>query len=309
MNYAVVADNLTKRIGDFTAVDSISFEVPEGEIFGFLGSNGAGKTTTIRMLCGIIEPTEGSGSILGMDIVRHRNEIKEKIGYMSQKFSLYNDLTVRENLEFFAGMYAIEGRRSHRIDEALETTGLVKRANTVTGDLPFGIKQRLAFASSMLHRPRILFLDEPTAGVDPRGRREFWDLIHQVASEGVTIFVTTHYMDEAEYCHRITLMHRGQLRATGSPAEMKRDVMKGAMLEISADNPPAALGALKAAGLGETAFFANKIHLRVDEEAAGREAAAAVLAGAGIELLSVQRIAPSLEDVFISVLSDEGEGA
>ena len=307
MKHAVVAENLTKEIGDFTAVDHVSFSVPVGEIFGFLGSNGAGKTTTIRMLCGIIEPTEGRATVLDMDVVRQRNDIKQQIGYMSQKFSLYNDLTIRENLEFFAGMYTGRGKRRGRIREAIEATGLTDREKTITGALPFGIKQRLALASAMLHHPEILFLDEPTAGVDPRGRREFWDLIHRVAADGVTVFVTTHYMDEAEYCHRITLMHKGSLRAVGSPAEMKRDIMKGAMLEINSDDPARALGALKAARIGETALFANRIHLNVSDEESGRERAASALSGAGIHLLSIDRVAPSLEDVFISVLSDEGE--
>ena len=304
-NHAVVAENLTKRIGDFTAVDSVSFKVSEGEIFGFLGSNGAGKTTTIRMLCGIIAPTEGRGTVLGMDIARDRNAIKEKIGYMSQKFSLYSDLTVRENLEFFAGMYAIDGRRSTRIDEALETTNLTRRANTLTSALPFGHKQRLAFASAMLHRPRIVFLDEPTAGVDPTGRRQFWELIHNVASQGITVFVTTHYMDEAEYCHRITLMHKGRLRAVGSPAELKREVMRGAMLEIACDNPAGALGVLKREALGDTALFASKIHLHVTDEDSGRRAVEQVLDSQGIRIHGIERVAPSLEDVFISVLSGE----
>ena len=307
MNHAVVAENLTKKIGVFTAVDHVSFSVPVGEIFGFLGSNGAGKTTTIRMLCGIIEPSEGNATVLGMDVVRRRNDIKQQIGYMSQKFSLYNDLTVRENLEFFAGMYSSKGKRRGRIREAIEATGLTDREKTVTGSLPFGIKQRLALASAMLHHPKILFLDEPTAGVDPRGRREFWDLIHRVAAEGVTVFVTTHYMDEAEYCHRITLMHQGRLRAVGSPAEMKRDIMKGAMLEINSDNPARALGVLKAAGIGETALFANRVHLNVREEESGRERAASVLSLEGIQIFAIDRVAPSLEDVFISVLSDERE--
>ena len=309
MSYAVVSDGLTKRFGDFTAVDNVSFEVPTGEIFGFLGSNGAGKTTTIRMLCGIIAPSEGSGTVLGMDIVGQRHQIKENIGYMSQRFSLYNDLTVRENLEFFAGMYSFEGNRAAKIDEALEAIGLTDRAGLVTADLPFGTKQRLAFASAMLHRPRIVFLDEPTAGVDPRGRRKFWGLIHRIASEGVTVFVTTHYMDEAEYCHRITMMDHGKLRAVGTPAEMKRDIMKGTMLEISCDDPAAALGLIKDARLGETALFANKIHLNVSDEAAGRKAVADILVAANIGLENVETVAPSLEDVFISVLSEAGGAA
>jgi ABC-2 type transport system ATP-binding protein len=307
MNFAVVADSLTKRYGDFAAVDNVSFQVPVGEIFGFLGSNGAGKTTTIRMLCGIIEPSAGKGTVLDMDIVEQRNEIKEKIGYMSQKFSLYNDLTVRENLEFFAGMYSFNGSRSARIDESLEATGLTGRQKSVTGSLPFGLKQRLAFASAMLHRPQIVFLDEPTAGVDPGGRREFWDIIHRVALEGVTVFVTTHYMDEAEYCNRVTLMHNGRLRATGTPAQLKRDVMKGVMLEVDCSDPATAIGLLKKARIGETVLFANKIHVNVRDEESGGCAIREILGGSDIRVRGVERVSPSLEDVFISVLSGEAE--
>lgn len=309
MSVAVVADNLSREFGEFKAVDQVSFEVPTGQIFGFLGSNGAGKTTTIRMLCGIIAPTSGSGRVLGMDIVEERDKIKEKIGYMSQKFSLYEDLTVRENLSFFAGMYSFDGSRKRRIDDVLESTGLSDIASTVTADLPLGIKQRLAFASATLHKPPILFLDEPTAGVDPHGRREFWDLIHAVASEGVTVFVTTHYMDEAEYCHRITLMHKGQLRATGTPAELKRDFMSGYMLELTCDDPAKALGKIRSADIGETALFANKIHLNVMDEASGKQEAAETLAQAGVRLIAAETVTPSLEDVFISVLSREAEQA
>ena len=307
MSYSVVVEDLTRRFGGFTAVDSVSFEVSKGEIFGFLGSNGAGKTTTIRMLCGILPPTRGKGTVLGMDIVRERNTIKERIGYMSQKFSLYNDLTVKENLEFFAGMYSIAGSRSKTIKEALETTGLQKRADTRTEDLPFGIKQRLAFASAMLHHPPIVFLDEPTAGVDPAGRREFWELINEVAAEGVTVFVTTHYMDEAEYCHRIVLMHEARLRAIGTPAQLKRDALAGVMQEITCSNPARALGLLKSAKLGETARFGNKIHVNVENEELGRAAIEELLTREGVTVTGLERVQPSLEDVFINVLSRPGE--
>lgn len=311
MSLAVVAEGLTKRIGDFTAVDSVSFSVPEGQIYGFLGSNGAGKTTTIRMLCGIILPTEGAGSILGMDIVRQRDEIKENIGYMSQKFSLYEDLTVKENLEFFAGMYRIRGRRSERIKEALESTDLSDRAETITSELPHGLKQRLALASANLHKPRILFLDEPTAGVDPAARREFWKLINELSSEGITVFVTTHYMDEAEHCHQIALLHEGRIRAGGSPTELKQDVMEGFILEILCNDPAGGIGALRRAGLGETALFANAIHLNVADLSTGTTRAKEILASEDIEVHSMENVSASLEDVFLSVLSrpeDEQNG-
>lgn len=306
MGHAVILENLTKKIGSFTAVDNISFSVRPGEIFGFLGSNGAGKTTTIKMLCGIILPTGGRAQILGMDVVRDRDRIKQRIGYMSQKFSLYDDLSVRENLNFFCGMYGVNGDRSARIEAALAKTGLAERAGSLTGTLPFGVKQRLALASATLHRPSILFLDEPTAGVDPRGRRAFWDLIHELADEGITIFVTTHYMDEAEYCNRIALLHKGALVALGSPDELKRERMRATVLEIACDNPAAAIGVLKDAGLGEPALFANSVHLAVDDEQNDRDTAHQALSAAGIAVSAIDVVVPTLEDVFLNVLGEEG---
>jgi ABC-2 type transport system ATP-binding protein len=306
MNHAVVVQDLTKKIGDFTAVDHVTFNVRKGEIFGFLGSNGAGKTTTIRMLIGVIPPTSGHGEILGMDIVRNRKRIKHTIGYMSQKFSLYDDLTIRENLEFFSGMYSIGSDQSHRISEAMEKTGLQGQGKRITGSLPFGLKQRLALASATLHSPQILFLDEPTAGVDPRGRRTFWGLINQLSNDGITIFVTTHYMDEAEYCHRIALLDHGVLMALGSPEQLKTERMSGVMLEIACSDPAGALGALKAEKLGDPALFASTVHMSVADENAGKEAVKAVLQARGIQLQSIDRVVPSLEDVFLSVLGAGG---
>lgn len=304
MSATVTAEKLTKKIGNFTAVDGVTFHVEQGEIFGFLGSNGAGKTTTIRMLCGIIPPTSGTGTILGMDIVADRNRIKHSIGYMSQKFSLYEDLTIRENLQFFSGMYGVGKESATRITDALEKTGLVNRAKDITSSLPFGIKQRLALASALLHQPKILFLDEPTAGVDPQGRRHFWNLINELAAAGVTVFVTTHYMDEAEYCNRIALLDRGQLKALGSPASLKRERMHGAILEVKSNDTAATMSALKKAGIGQAALFANAVHLNVVEAAEGKREATSVLKERGIGIDSIEVVTPSLEDVFISVLGN-----
>lgn len=306
MNTAVTVQNLTKRIGSFTAVDDISFDVPKGEIFGFLGSNGAGKTTTIRMLCGIITPTSGSAHILGRDILKERNSIKQSIGYMSQKFSLYDDLTVQENLEFFSGMYGINQDRKGRIAQSIEQTGLSERADLITGSLPFGIKQRLALASALMHKPDIVFLDEPTAGVDPKGRRKFWDIINALAEDGITIFVTTHYMDEAEYCNRIALLHKGSIKALGTPEQLKSEHMKGEMFEIRCSDPAAAMGLLRTADLGETALFANTIHINImDVSDIGN--IRTILAANSIAIESVEKVSPSLEDVFLNVLSEKDE--
>lgn len=217
---AVVLEDLTKKFGDFTAVNGISLSVSKGEIFGFLGANGAGKSTTIRMLCGILKPTSGRGIVGGVDITRTPEKVKDFIGYMSQKFSLYNDLTIAENLDFYSGIYAVENRR-HAIDKALESAGLSGMERKLTGSLPMGWKQRLALACSVMHGPSILFLDEPTSGVDPNTRRKFWANIKEMALGGTTVFVTTHYMLEAEYCDRISIMKTGEVVALGSPEELK----------------------------------------------------------------------------------------
>ncbi len=230
---AVVLDNLVKKFGDFVAVDHVSCEVGRGEIFGFLGPNGAGKSTTIRILCGLLRPTSGKALVGGLDVATDAERIRERIGYMSQRFSLYDDLTVEENIEFFSGIYGVaDDRRRERRDYALRMAGLEERRSTLTRVLPGGWKQRLALGCAILHEPPILFLDEPTSGVDPIARRAFWDLIYELADGGQTIFVTTHYMEEAEYCHRLVLMHQGKVIALGAPEELKREQGKPSMEEV-----------------------------------------------------------------------------
>jgi len=235
-SYSVEVENLTRQFGAFTAVDRISFQVRDGEIFGFLGANGAGKTTTIKMLCGLLLPTSGRGLVEGFDIFTQTDEIKNHIGYMSQKFSLYEDLTVFENLEFYGGIYGISGESFRRaLAKATAFTGLKEQYRRMTHDIPLGWKQRLALTTSLLHQPKVLFLDEPTGGVDPISRREFWKLIYMLADEGTTVFVTTHYMDEAEYCNRLSIMHDGRIVAVGSPQELKKRYGKKTMEDVFVD--------------------------------------------------------------------------
>lgn len=230
---AVVVDRLVKRFGDFVAVDRVSFTIRRGEVFGLLGPNGAGKSTTIRILCGLLLPTEGRAWVDGVDVTAEPERVRESLGYVSQKFSLYDDLTVRENLEFFGGIYGVPaGELPHRIQQALRLVGLEPEARRLTRLLPGGWKQRLALACAILHRPPILLLDEPTSGVDPIARRSFWDLIYQLAAAGQTVLVTTHHMQEAEYCHRLALMHQGRLIALGSPDELKQQVGVASMEEV-----------------------------------------------------------------------------
>lgn len=220
--YSVEVQNLTKKFGDFTAVNNISFKVKEGEIFGFLGANGAGKTTAIKMLCGLLLPTSGSASISGYDLKTQTKQIKKSIGYMSQRFSLYDDLTIFENMQLFGTIYGIPRKElKHRIELSLQELNMRDKANIQVQSIPLGWKQRLAFATAILHKPKVVFLDEPTSGVDPIVRREFWNLIYKTAAEGVTIFVTTHYMDEAEYCEKISIMSDGELKLIGTPSELK----------------------------------------------------------------------------------------
>ena len=300
--YAVEVVNLTKQFDSFTAVDGISFSVRGGEIFGFLGPNGAGKTTTIRMLLGLLRPTSGSATVLGYDIVRQPQEIRQRIGYMSQRFSLYNDLRVVENLDFYGRTYGVRGPElAERKKFVLEMAGLLGRERELTGHLSGGWKQRLALGAAILHRPRILFLDEPTAGVDPVSRRQFWDLLYTLAEEGTTIFVTTHYMDEAEHCHRLAFIHQGRIAAAGTPEEIKQEQMQGQVLEIDCHQPERALLALRDLGcFDEVALYGAQIHA----VAAGAEAlqprVAQALAEEGITLYSLAVIPPSLEDVFIA---------
>src|SRR5579871_1840925 len=267
---SVVIEDLVKRFGDFVAVDHISLETRKGEIFGFLGPNGAGKSTTIRMLCGLLKPTSGRAIVGGYDVAREPESVRQNIGYMSQKFSLYNDLKVIENLRLFAGLYSVPSNKvKERIDWALDMANLKGQENLIVGTLPGGWKQRLALGCAVLHRPPIIFLDEPTSGVDPISRRQFWDLIHRMAGEGVTVFVTTHYMEEAEYCNRLALIFRGRMVALGTPTELKRNSIKGELLLVECAPLGEAMDALQgAAGVLDVAVFGNALHLVVENAAA-----------------------------------------
>jgi ABC-2 type transport system ATP-binding protein len=301
---AVVVDDLQRRFGTFKAVDHVSFSVARGEIFGFLGPNGAGKSTTIRMLCGILAPSGGRGTVAGFDIRTEAEEIKSHIGYMSQRFSLYADLSVEENLDFFAGIYRIPPEEKQRRKEwVIDMAGLAEHRHRLAGVLSGGWKQRLALGCAMLHRPPIIFLDEPTSGVDPLSRRRFWDLIYQMSGQGVTVFVTTHYMDEAEYCDRLGLIYRGELIALGTPESLKRDVMQDEVLEVICDRPEEAMEALGGlASLKEAALFGQALHLVAAD---GQRVAADVgglLAERGFHVERVETIIPSLEDVFVSLI-------
>ena len=301
-HHAVETVDLVKRFGDFTAVDGISFTVERGEIFGFLGPNGAGKTTTIRMLMGLIEPSAGSATVLGFDVTTDKAEVRRRIGYMSQRFSLYNDLTVAENLNFFGGAYNVRGERlKERKAAILEMAGLRGRERELAKNLSGGWRQRLALGCAIIHEPEMLFLDEPTAGVDPISRREFWKLLYLFSAEGRTIFVTTHYMDEAEHCHRLSFIQKGRLVALGSPEEIKREKMHGQVLEIDCTAPDRAVQALRSAGLFmEVALYGALVHVVAEEVANHRPAIEMILTEAGLEVRSMELIAPSLEDVFIA---------
>jgi ABC-2 type transport system ATP-binding protein len=300
----VVVQNLEKRFGSFVAVDRVSFEVSRGEIFGFLGPNGAGKSTTIRMLCGLLSPTSGSGSVAGFDVGTQAEQIKAHIGYMSQKFSLYQDLTVEENIDFYSGIYRIPAREKPlRKQWVIDMAGLAEHRHRPTAILSGGWKQRLALGCAILHRPPILFLDEPTSGVDPMSRRQFWELIYELAGEGVTIFVTTHYMDEAEYCDRLGLIYRGELIACGTPEALKHEVMQEEVLDVLCDRAESVMAAIeKLPSVKEAAMFGNGLHVVARN---GDEAAADVrrlLAEQGLALRRIEKIVPSLEDVFVSLI-------
>lgn len=303
--YAVETRNLTRRFGAFVAVNDVSFAVTPGEVFGFLGPNGSGKTTTIRMLCGLIRPSSGSGQVLGLDIARDAERIRARIGYMSQRFSLYDDLQVRENLAFYTDVYGTPRReRAARMADLIEEAGLRGHERDLVGALPGGWRQRLALACAMVHRPQILFLDEPTSGVDPEARREFWEVIYTEAARGVTIFVTTHFMDEAEHCHRIGLMHGGRLAALGTPEELKRAAIQGMVIEIEG-TPPDRVQEIVAQHpqvRGVTPHGA-RLHALVDDTRPLPELDAALRA-AGIADARIEVVAPSLEDVFVTLVGD-----
>ncbi len=314
--WAVEIEGLVKTFGSFTAVDHISLQVKKGEIFGFLGPNGAGKSTTIRMLCGILAPSSGKGKVGGFDIFKQPEKIKEHIGYMSQKFSLYEDLTVQENLDFFAGIYRLPRRvNEERKKWALHMAGLSDRRESLTRNLAGGWKQRLALGCAILHEPSILFLDEPTSGVDPLSRRSFWDLIYEMAGREVTVFVTTHYMDEAEYCGRLALIDQGKIIALGTPAELKTNDMQEAVWELETDELDRALEFLKKGTGGDpsrpgtrispakdVAVFGSTLHIAVGKEEDLSVSLPPLLASRGIAVGRLERIDPSLEDVFVSLV-------
>ena len=304
---SVEVENLVKRFGSFTAVDRISFSTRIGEVFGLLGPNGSGKSTTIRILCGLLHPSSGRASVAGYDVVASPEQIRRNIGYMSQKFSLYADLTVLENLRFFAGMYGVSSDiLKDRIGWALEMAGLRGRESSLTGTLSGGWKQRLALGCAVLHRPPILFLDEPTSGVDPLSRRLFWELIQRMSDEGVTVFVTTHYMDEAVYCNRLALMDRGELIALGTPTELRRDSIEGALLLLECDRIGDALERVRRIeGVHDAAVFGNALHLVVSNLEVG-SAIRAALEADGIVVARLEPIRPSLEDAFVALTSRRG---
>ncbi len=305
--YSVKAEDLTKKFADFTAVDHINFEIRTGEIFGFLGPNGSGKTTTIRMLLGLLRPTEGGGTVLGYDIIKEPEEIRKRIGYMSQQFSLYNDLTVSENLNFYGGTYGVTGKRlRERKEYILEMANLRGREREMTKNLSGGWKQRLALGTAIIHEPEMLFLDEPTAGVDPISRRAFWDLLYELSEQGTTIFVTTHYMDEAEHCQSLAFIHLGRIVARGTPQEIKQKVMRGQVLEIDCTDPDVALSTLRDASLfDEVALYGALIHVVGEDLEVHIPEIERLLTQQGVEIRSVDIIAPSLEDVFISSIKEE----
>lgn len=306
---AVHARDLTKTFGEFVAVDGVSFEVKTGEVFGFLGPNGAGKTTTIKMLAGLLKPTSGQGSVAGCDIHTETERIKQNIGYMSQLFSLYGDLTVEENIEFFSGLYSVpKEKRKQRREWVLEMARLRDERARLTSELALGFKQRLALGCAILHEPPILFLDEPTSGVDPISRRSFWDLIYSLSDAGTTVFVTTHYMEEAEYCNRLALMNRGRLIALDKPAALRKS-LEMPLLELRTSDSPRTVKVLEGEPwLVEIGMFGRAVHAIVSDESVAREAIPRLLRARGVVLQEMQRVEPSLEDAFVSLV-EAGGGA
>jgi ABC-2 type transport system ATP-binding protein len=302
--HGVAVRDLEKRFGRFVAVNRISFEVSPGEIFGFLGPNGAGKSTTIRMLCGILAPTSGGGTVAGFDIRTQPEQIKNHIGYMSQKFSLYQDLTVEENIDFYSGIYRIPAaEKPQRKQWVIEMADLSEHRRRPTGVLSGGWKQRLALGCAILHRPPIVFLDEPTSGVDPISRRRFWDLIYELAGGGMTVFVTTHYMDEAEYCDRLGLIYRGELIALGTPEQLKHESMQEDVIEVLCECAEGAVDAIEELPeVKEAALFGRGLHLVADDGQAAAAAVRRLLEEKGQAIERIEQITPSLEDVFVSLI-------
>ena len=302
--YAVTVENLEKRFGDFQAVNKVSFQVKRGEIFGFLGPNGAGKSTTIRMLCGILAPTAGKANVIGFDVFREAEQIKSHIGYMSQKFSLYEDLTVEENIDFYSGIYRIPKEdKKTRKDWVIKMSGLEEHRSSLTAILPGGWRQRLALGCALLHKPPVIFLDEPTSGVDPISRRNFWDLIYQQAAEGVTVFVTTHYMDEAEYCDRLAMIYRGELVAIGTPDELKIRYMNADILNLECPDPFKMLQVVTGISvIKEAALFGRGLHLTVADSQAAMPVIVTALQAQKADYTRLEKIRPSLEDVFVAII-------
>jgi ABC-2 type transport system ATP-binding protein len=298
---------MVKTFGAFVAVDHVSLAVEKGEIFGFLGPNGAGKSTTIRMLCGLLTPTSGRASVNGFDVARQPEEIRKTIGYMSQKFSLYDDLTVEENIDFFTGIYGVpRERRAERKRYVLEMADLTGRRDALTRTLSGGWKQRLALGCAILHDPPVLFLDEPTSGVDPLARAAFWDLIRDLSGSGHTIFVSTHYMDEAEYCHRLALMYRGKVIALGTPVELKAGLTAHSLLNLDSSDPLETMRALEGlSGVRDVAVFGGGLHVTVDDVDATSARMRERLAAHHIEIRKLEQIQPSMEDVFVALIEAE----
>jgi len=313
-DYTIEVENLTKRFGDFTAVDGVSFRVKRGEIYGWLGPNGAGKTTTIRMLLGLLKITEGSARVLGYDPGSETKAMQARVGYMSQLFTLYNDLTARENIRFYGLAYGLSRDQLRRRQaEILEMAGLEGREDTLTANLSGGWKQRLALGCAIVHTPEVVFLDEPTAGVDPVSRRDFWGLIYAMAKKGVTVMVTTHYMDEAELCQRVGFLNQGRLVALDTPEQLKQTEMQGQVLEISTSDPDRTMSILQAAResgrvpFNEVALYGAQVHAVVPDAGAFKQPIATLLADEGVEVNAIEWIAPTLEDVFISSVSQPAQ--
>ena len=304
---SIITEKLSKRFGGFVAVDNVSFEVRQGEIFGFLGANGAGKSTTIKMLCGLLSSSSGTAQVGGYDINRQADLVKKNIGYMSQKFSLYEDLTVEENINFFGGVYGLTDQQLKlRKEWAIKMADLVGREDSLTRELAGGIKQRLALGCAILHQPRIIFLDEPTGGVDPVSRRNFWDLINGLSAGGTTIFVTTHYLDEAEYCNTISLMHAGRIVAGGSPNQLKREWIKNPILEFKSSDVVKTMGMIQDQPWAlETTIFGNSLHVSVEDAAAGRDRIIKLMQDKNIHIENIRQVSPTLEDVFITLIENK----
>jgi ABC-2 type transport system ATP-binding protein len=305
--WSVEAEELVKKFGKFVAVDHVSFRVGKGEIFGFLGPNGAGKSTVIRILCGLLTPTAGRATVAGFDVATQPEAIRRRLGYMSQKFSLYDDLSVDENIAFFSGIYGVpKNLRAERRDYVLRMAGLEEKRNTLTRLLAGGWKQRLALGCAIVHDPPILFLDEPTSGVDPIARRGFWDLIYQLSEAGRTVFVTTHYMDEAEYCHRMALMHAGKIIAMGAPATVRKERYSQALLRLDSSDTPGTMRALESAeGVLDVAVFGAGLHVTVENAISSAARIRDILAARNISVNRLEAIEPSMEDLFVSLVEAE----